>query len=169
SLLLVFIVILLSVAQSFWNSLYDYHLNDPTRSEKMIEAHIDVETYVDNHFYLESQLDDLASNARDDAETIKALSKEIEDYQNELTSDKEMKEKVDKIDELLTNYEPGGDSDLKYQKIDSVFAEDYREVLLSYESDLNSLAKSTSDAELQSDFQQVVDLLGSTCERILES
>src|SRR5690625_174292 len=169
SLLLVFIVILWPVAQSLWNSLFDYRLNDPTRSEKMIEAHIDLETYVDNHFYIESQLDDLASNAGDDAETIKALSKEIEDYQNELISDKEMKEKVDKIDELLTNYEPVGDSDLKYQKIDSEFAEDYREVLLSYESDLNSLAESTSDEELQSDFQQVADLLGSTGESILES
>src|SRR5699024_3364786 len=84
SLLLVCILILCLVSQSFWNSLFNYHVNDPTRSEKMIEEHIDLETYVDNHFYLESQLDDLASNAGDDAETIKALSKEIEDYQNEL-------------------------------------------------------------------------------------
>jgi len=32
--------------------MFDYRLNDPTRSEKMIDANIDLEAYVDNYFLL---------------------------------------------------------------------------------------------------------------------
>jgi len=168
SLLLVFVVILWPVAQSFWNSLFDYRLNDPTRSEKMIEAHIDLETYIDDHFYLESQLEDLASEG-DDPEIIEELSKEIEDYHSELMSDEETQKKADKINELLSSYEPVKDSDLKYQKVDSDFAEDYRETLVSSEEEMNSLAASTSNEDMQNDYEQTADLLGSSGESILKS
>ncbi|HLR53817.1 MAG TPA: ABC transporter permease subunit [Pseudogracilibacillus sp.] len=168
SLLLVFVVILWPVAQSFWNSLFDYRLNDPTRSEKMIESHIDLETYMDDHFYLESQLEDLASEG-DDPEAIEELSADIEDYHSELMSDEETKEKADEIDELLTNYEPVKDSDLKYQKVDGDFAEDYREALVSSEEKMNELAENSSDEELQSDYEQTADLLESSGESILKS
>ena len=168
SLLLVFVVILWPVAQSFWNSLFDYRLNDPTRSEKMIESHIDLETYMDDHFYLESQLEDLASEG-DDPEAIEELSADIEDYHSELMSDEETKEKADEIDELLTNYEPVKDSDLKYQKVDGDFAEDYREALVSSEEKVNELAEKSSDEELQSDYEQTADLLESSGESILKS
>lgn len=168
SLLLVFVVILWPVAQSFWNSLFDYRLNDPTRSEKMIEAHIDLETYIDDHFYLESQLEDLASEG-DDPEIIEELSTEIEDYHSELMSNEETQKKADKINELLTNYEPVKDSDLKYQKVDSDFAEDYRETLVSSEEELDSLAAATSNEDLQNDYEQTADLLGSSGESILKS
>src|SRR5699024_9749458 len=168
SLLLVFVVILWPVAQSFWNSLFDYRLNDPTRSEKMIESHIDLETYMDDHFYLESQLEDLASEG-DDPEAIEELSADIEDYHSELMSDEETKEKADEIDELLTNYEPVKESDLKYQKVDGDFAEDYREALVSSEEKMNELAENSSDEELQSDYEQTADLLESSGESILKS
>lgn len=168
SLLLVFIVILWPVAQSFWNSLFDYRLNDPTRSEKMIESHIDLETYLDDHFYLESQLEDLASEG-DNKETVEELSAEIEGYHSELMSDEETKKKADEINELLTNYEPVKDSDLKYQKVDSDFADEYRESLASSEDELNLLAEDVSDEELQSDYEQTAELLESSGESILKS
>src|SRR5699024_8501493 len=161
------VVILWPVAQSFWNSLFDYRLNDPTRSEKMIESHIDLETYMDDHFYLESQLEDLASEGEgDDPEASEELSADIEDYHSELMSDEEIKEKADEIDELLTNYEPVKDSDLKYQKVDGDFAEDYREALVSSEEKMNELAENSSDEELQSDYEQTADLLESSGESI---
>src|SRR5699024_11487526 len=66
SLILVFVVILWPVTQSFWNSMFDYRLNDPTRSEKMMDANIDLETYVDNYFFIDSQLESLADAADGD-------------------------------------------------------------------------------------------------------
>lgn len=52
SLVLVMVVVLWPVAQSFYNSLFDYRLNDPSRSQLMLSATIDLERYVDNHFYI---------------------------------------------------------------------------------------------------------------------
>src|SRR5699024_9242716 len=71
--------------------------------------------------------------------------------------------------ELLTNYEPVKDSDLKYQKVDGDFAEDYREALVSSEEKMNELAENSSDEEFQSDYEQTADLLESSGESILQS
>src|SRR5699024_5647932 len=84
-------------------------------------------------------------------------------------SDEETQKKADKINELLSSYEPVKDSDLKYQKVDSDFAEDYRETLVSSEEEMNSLAASTSNEDMQNDYEQTADLLGSSGESILKS
>src|SRR5699024_10751991 len=132
----------------------------------MIESHIDLETYMDDHFYLESQLEDLASEG-DDPEATEELSADIEDYHSELMSDEETKEKADEIDELLTNYEPVKDSDVKYQKVDGDVAEHDREALVSSEEKVNEVAANSSEEELQPDYGQAADLLESSDESIL--
>src|SRR5699024_9756632 len=60
SLILIIAVVLWPVAQSFYNSMFDYRLNDPARSQRMLSATIDLERYVDNYFYIDGQLETLA-------------------------------------------------------------------------------------------------------------
>jgi multiple sugar transport system permease protein len=171
SLILVFVVILWPVAQSFWNSMFDYRLNDPTRSEKMMDANIDLETYVDNYFFIESQLDSLADSADgdQDVQTIHDIEAGIDKYHGELISDKQVKEKVDKVDKLLMSYKPVNDSELKYLKVDNDFAADYRDALSAYQQDLEAIAVSSDDKDVQADFQQTADLLGASSDSILKS
>src|SRR5699024_9556471 len=83
-------------------------------------------------------------------------------------SDEDTKEKADEIDELLSNYEPEKDSDLKYQKVYGDLAEDYREELVFSEEKVNELSEKSSDEELQSDYEQTADLLESSGESILK-
>lgn len=170
SLILVCIVVLWPVAQSFWNSLFDYRLNDPNRSELMLSANIDLERYVDNHYYLNSQLDDLATKVDSDATAkIEEMKVGISHQHEQLLADEETKQKVEKVDELLMSYQPVTDSELKYQKIDNDFSNRYREELLHYQASLMEIAEVTADEDLSQSIEQTADLTGATSETILQS
>src|SRR5699024_6149795 len=86
ALLLVFVVIIWPIIQSFWNSMFDYRLNDPTRSEKMMSSNIDLENYLDDHFYIPRQLDSITETTDDPQVTdaISEIEEGIESYHSEL-------------------------------------------------------------------------------------
>lgn len=169
SLLLVIAVVLWPVAQSFYNSLFDYRLNDPTRSQLMLGSTIDLERYVDNHFYIEGQLETLASEDEALATTATAIQEEIDQYHAQLIEDDDIKQKVEKIDEMLASFTPVRDSELKYAEVDNDFASDYREVLSSAQEELNRAAEQALNEQVASTITQTADLLGATSENILES
>ncbi|WP_449355136.1 carbohydrate ABC transporter permease [Virgibacillus natechei] len=171
SLILVFAVVLWPVAQSFYNSLFDYRLNDPARSELMLGATIDLERYVDNYFYIDGQLDDLESDMADEEmiNTIASIRNGVDGYHEELISDGEIKQKVEQIDEMLVTYTPVTDDELKYAELDNDFASAYRGALDSYQEKLTTMAESSSDETTAQNFQQTADLLGATSDNILES
>ncbi|AIF44432.1 MULTISPECIES: carbohydrate ABC transporter permease [Virgibacillus] len=171
SLLLVIVVVLWPVAQSFYNSLFDYRLNDPTRSQLMLRATIDLERYVDNYFYIGDQLESLANNAdsKETTDTINKIQQDIESYHSKLISDEEMRNKVEKIDEMLMNYTPVKDSELKYSELENDFAVSYREALTSHSATLKDIAESSTNEQLSQQLQQSSDLLASTAGNILKS
>ncbi|WP_152656168.1 carbohydrate ABC transporter permease [Oceanobacillus sp. CFH 90083] len=170
SIILVVLVTLWPVAQSFYNSLFDYRLNDPTRSERMLSANMDLERYVDNYFYIDGQLDNLEGSAvGDDIATIKQARETIEGFHSELASDSEINAKMEQIDEMLMNFEPVSDTDLKYSKLDNDFAEDYRAALISISEDLQEMAATTDNDELAQNYEQASSLLEATSTNILES
>ena len=171
SLILVIVVVLWPVAQSFYNSLFDYRLNDPARSQLMLSATIDLERYVDNHYYLGGQLDSLidSAEAEENAGKVKEIQQNIESYHAELISDEEINSKVEKIDELLMNFTPVRDSELKYSKLDNDFAKDYRDALEAHSAALTEMAESSGNEQTSQAFQQTADLLESTAGNILKS
>ncbi|MDC3412039.1 sugar ABC transporter permease [Aquibacillus sp. 3ASR75-11] len=171
SLLLVFIVTLWPVAQSFYNSMFDYRLNDPTRSQRMLGSNIDLENYVDNYFYLEGQLDNLENTVQSEeaTKTVTDIDEGVENYHSQLLSNDTIKQKVAKVDELLMNYKPVTDNELKYNKLDNDFAEDYREALGTYQQQLAELSQATDDEVLSKSLIQTSELLGSMQKNILES
>ncbi|GGB32672.1 ABC transporter permease subunit [Virgibacillus dakarensis] len=171
SLILVFVVVLWPVAQSFYNSLFDYRLNDPARSQLMLGATIDLERYVDNHYYIDSQLEDLTSGEENEEiiNTITSIKESIDQYHAQLISDEEINTKVEKIDEMLASFTPVTDEDLKYAKIDNDLASDYREKLHSSSEELTAIAESAGDQTKNQKFQQTADLLEATSGNILES
>ncbi|ASN04599.1 carbohydrate ABC transporter permease [Virgibacillus necropolis] len=171
SLILVIVVVLWPVAQSFWNSMFDYRLNDPARSETLLGSNIDLENYLDNYFYIEGQLEDLEGSAEkpEVKETITNIEEGINEFHSNLLSDDAVKQKVDKINQMLMNYEPVTNEELKYIEIENDFAESYRSALDSYQTDLMQIAESASDDALSEQFKQTAGLIGSTSETILKS
>lgn len=171
SLILVFVVILWPVTQSFWNSLFDYRLNDPTRSQKMLSATIDLERYTDNYFYINNQLDNLENQTDNpnDREKLTAIKDGINEYHEELLSDQTIAEKIAEIDELLMNFQPVTSNDLKYNKINNELAESYREDLAHYQQTLTEIGAAIDDEQIGQQFQQSAELLQSTHNTILKS
>lgn len=171
SLILIFAVVLWPVVQSFYNSLFDYRLNDPTRSQLMLGATIDLERYVDNLFYIDSQLDNLTNETNNEElqKEINAINDDIKQYHIDLISDQEIKTKIEKIDELLMSFKPVRDPDLKYIKVDNKFAKDYRQTLESSADHIRNMAALNTDELTVEKFQQTADLLQATSKNILES
>lgn len=170
SIILVVLITLWPVAQSFYNSLFDYRLNDPTRSERMLSANMDLERYVDNYFYIDGQLSNLESSADgDDLAAIQQARETIEGFHSELESDSEINAKMEQIDEMLMNFEPISDSDLKYAKLDNDFAEDYRTALSSLSEELQVMAAEADNEDLAQNYEQTSSLIEATSTNILES
>ncbi|WP_100371984.1 carbohydrate ABC transporter permease [Bacillus sp. FJAT-45037] len=131
ALLLVIFITLWPVAISFYNSLFDYRLNDPTRSQKMLSSTIDLEAYVNTYYYLDRTLSDLSEG---DPEIGYELElKEIEDnvrgLHQELLSDSNIESRYETVEDMVMRYQPVTNNDLKYVKIDNELAHDYKETL----------------------------------------
>ncbi len=171
SLILIVAVVLWPVAQSFYNSLFDYRLNDPTRSQRMLSSTMDLERYVDNYFYIDRQLENLADETSNPEveQTIADIRAGVEEFHSQLISDEEIKEKVEQIDDLLMSFTPVRDSELKYTKVDNDFAEEYSKALQSYSEELTKIAEANQDEAVSQPLQQTADLLSSTSGNILES
>lgn len=171
SLLLVLVVVIWPVGQSFWNSLFDYRLNDPTRSQLMLDANMDLERYVDNHYYLGKSLDGLAESTKDETEQqmITNIKIDIEKYHAELVSDPVIEQKVKEIDVLLMAYKPVTNMELKYNEVDNDFASSYRASLDTSKQKLLDIAAASSDENVRQQFEQTADLMGATSQTILKS
>lgn len=168
SLVLIIAVILWPISLSIWNSLFDYRLNDPAKSQKMVSEHIDLERYANNYYYLSNSLDDLENNAQDSKtkETVSELKNNIEGYHLELLDDPVMKDKYDQVNDFIASFKPVVDDDLKYAKIDSNLADGYKETL---QESIDSIQALVPEGDQESNLDDIQAQIKSTDEAILDS
>lgn len=102
ALLLILVIAIYPVARSFYLSLYDIRLNDPTKSEPHQQYAIDVDRYADNMLLLGSALDKEAAQAEGDAQTrLTQLREEVDEIQAVLAEDPAFQERFETVDNLL--------------------------------------------------------------------
>ncbi|WHX43047.1 sugar ABC transporter permease [Mesobacillus sp. AQ2] len=168
SLILIIGIILWPISLSFWNSLFDYRLNDPAKSQKMVSEHIDLERYANNYYYLSSSLEELEASSND-SESKKAISEikdRIEGYHDQLLENPEMKGKYNQVNDLIASFKPVVDDDLKYAKIESDLAEDYKATL---RDSINSIQQLKLEEEQEGSLADMKEQMKATDEAILES
>lgn len=141
SIILILAVVIWPITQSFWNSLFDYRLNDPTKSQKMLTDYIDLERYANNYFFLSNTLKDMeaASKEPEIQQSLTEIDKDIEQQHKKLVGDKKIKDKYDKVNNLLASFKPVTDSKLKFTKMDSDLARSYSETLQKAQKKLSSI------------------------------
>ncbi|WP_144478399.1 carbohydrate ABC transporter permease [Cytobacillus oceanisediminis] len=168
SLILIIGIILWPISLSFWNSLFDYRLNDPAKSQKMVSEHIDLERYANNYYYLSSSLEELeaSSNDSESKKTISEIKDRIEGYHDQLLENPEMKGKYDQVNDLIASFKPVVDDDLKYAKIESDLAEDYKATL---RDSINSIRQLKLEEEQEGSLADIKEQMKATDEAILES
>ncbi len=127
SLILIAIVVLYPIAMSFWNSMFDYRLNNPEKSIRMLSSQIDLERYASDYYYLQKNLEELEIDQSSQwADTIE------KNHQN-LLNESDIKKQYKYVEEKVANFEPIKEKDEKYAPINDDTAE-------AYKADLNSIS-----------------------------
>ncbi|WP_409270235.1 carbohydrate ABC transporter permease [Neobacillus sp. SCS-31] len=164
SLLLILAVVIWPITQSFWNSLFDYRLNDPTRSQKMLTDNIDLERYANNYYYLSNSLESLEESVKetDVNQVLSDINTQIESYHKKLLGEPGMEDKYKKVNDIIASFRPVTDSKLKYSKLDSKLAADYSTVLEKADKKLDKLQFGPEEEAIAADLkEQLKDTRGA--------
>ncbi len=170
SILLIVFIALWPVAQSFYNSLFDYRLNDPNRSQKMISANVDLERYIDTHYYLQKSVENLKGTVEGEHEVlIESFIQSLHGLHEQLRQEPNVTERYEKVQEIIQALQPVRDRDLKYAKIENQLSEEYMAFLLTTEEEFRQLAEHSKDEEVASSFIETAEELVRLEDSILSS
>ncbi|KGX91553.1 ABC transporter permease [Pontibacillus halophilus JSM 076056 = DSM 19796] len=166
SLVLIAVIVLWPIALSFWNSLFDYRLNDPALSQRTLGSEVNLERYADNYDFVNMTMDELLQSSIND-ETTTAVS-DIEEGLNErhetFLSTSEHEEKYEEVLETVQSHYAVKDESLKYVSIDEELKEEYSTYLTSESDRLASLSNEQSGeaARLLSELSGQMKLMESS-------
>lgn len=163
ALILIAAVTLWPVAQSFWNSMFDYRLNDPTRNQTTLTYQVDMETYAKNYFYIDGDLEALedATEGTDLQPIVNQFREDIVSLNEEFTTDPDLQEQYEIVDEMVTKYEPVNDRELRYAGLESDFAQDYGGTLENARETFTNSLDEFDDEEIETALNQATSSLGS--------
>ncbi|WP_221568892.1 carbohydrate ABC transporter permease [Alkalihalobacillus sp. TS-13] len=139
SLLLILVIAIWPVIQSFYFSLFDMRLNNPTKSEVHTSHMIDLHRYLDNYFLLEGAIDKELDNASGgNEETLNSVKQDLSTLDSSLLEDEEIKERYEIIDEKLMKFEKVGSKE-KLVEVEKERAEDIQATLNDIKEKVNGL------------------------------
>jgi multiple sugar transport system permease protein len=141
SLLLIFVIAIWPVMQSFYFSLFDLKLNDPTRSEVHLSHNIDLDRYLNNYPFLVGAIDSEMKTSSEKNQ-LQEVKTELEDMDKKLQNDSALKEKYQSVNDKLMNFEQVGNKE-SIAKIDNSIAEDFGKTGESINKKLKSISKET--------------------------
>lgn len=151
SMILILIIAIWPVFQSFYYSMFDLRLNNPVKSEAYVSYKVNLQTYLDNYPFLISSLEDEVDQATGKTKTeLEAIKANLEKVDAELKADGELSSKYDEIDEKLTVMEPISE-ELAVSDLD-------KEVALNLEKAVTNSSERLR--ELKSELQNPEDVIG---------
>ncbi|MDR7071176.1 multiple sugar transport system permease protein [Fictibacillus barbaricus] len=107
ALILILVIAIWPVIQSFYFSMFDLRLSKPSKSEAFTSYKVDLHTYLDNYPFLISSLEDetekTTGKTKQELEEIKA---HLEKVDSELKADSKVKDRYDQVDEKLMVMKP---------------------------------------------------------------
>ncbi|WP_349409637.1 carbohydrate ABC transporter permease [Pseudalkalibacillus sp. SCS-8] len=139
SLLLILTIAIWPVLQSFYFSMFDMRLNDPTKSEVHTSYTLDLKRYLDNYPFLQGALDkELNQVSGEEAEKLKSVQEDLNQLDATLLKDKEIAARYEAIDEKLMNFEKVG-SDERMIDVKKERAIEIQQILNSVKKELKTL------------------------------
>ncbi|PRO64888.1 carbohydrate ABC transporter permease [Alkalicoccus urumqiensis] len=149
ALILIFAVTLWPVAQSFYNSMFDYRLNDPERNQTTLSYQIDLERYADGYYFYEGDMESLISSLDgEDASQAEEIQSTIDEYHQMIVNSDNIGDQYQTVEEMVNNFQPVNDDNLKYGSINNDFTEEYIGVLENSSDELSAIAEGL-DEDLQ--------------------
>ncbi|PTM59941.1 carbohydrate ABC transporter membrane protein 1 (CUT1 family) [Desmospora activa DSM 45169] len=164
ALLLILVIAIYPVARSFYLSLYDIRLNDPTKSEPHRQYAIDVDRYADNLLLLGSALDREIEQAEGDAqERLTQLRGELEEVQGVLAEDPAFVERFETVDNLLLE---GEDVPAELKRI--TIQNEQADVVVDKFRKINTILVDLNRQQALADGKRVVGLSNGLKETVIE-
>ncbi|WP_409299253.1 carbohydrate ABC transporter permease [Peribacillus sp. SCS-26] len=140
-MLLIFLVAVWPVLQSFYFSLFDLRLNSPVKSEVHLNYSVNLVKYLDSYPFLISTIDD-EIDENHAADALQKAKTQLEDLDAELQKDKEIKVKYDQVNDKLLAFEQPGE-DIRMAELDKDVAEKYLKTTSSVADILRETARET--------------------------
>ncbi len=163
SLILILVIAIWPVIQSFYFSLFDYKLNDPAKSGVHMSYNIDLAKYLDNVPFLITGIDKELSDAPPEAASqLKEIKENISSYDDQLKNDDKVKDNYEKVNDALMNYE-NPSSDVAFVKIDKSFGENFEKTFTSVQQNLQKL----QDKEMLKNGDRLTGLANGAMESIV--
>ncbi|KAF0994856.1 carbohydrate ABC transporter permease [Geobacillus sp. TFV-3] len=123
AMLLILAIAIWPVIQSFYYSLFDYRLNDPTKSSIHWSYSLDLEGYLQNYPFLKSALkQEMATADGQTKQTLAQIEQKLAKLDAAIRSDDQVAKQYDKVNEVLDNFETPSD-ELKIAELDKQTAE----------------------------------------------
>ena len=162
ALILILAISIWPVFQSFYFSLFDLRLNEPTKSEVHLDYQIDLDRYLQNYPFLvgaiNSEID--KGNSSDELTEMKAT---LEELDASIKENPKAEENYDVINAKLDSFEKVPD-DMKYIEIDESVAKDFTSSVKAINNDLITI---NENGELEKG-DKIVGLSSALTEIVVE-
>ncbi len=165
AMILIFLIAIWPVLQSFYFSLFDLKLNNPTKSEVHLSYNLDLERYLNNYPFLIGAIDNEIKNGNG-AEELQSIKEKLQAIDKKIQSNSNISAKYDSINDKLMNFEQVN-PDVSIIEIDRNMAKEYEKtaeiindnikklsvnVKFSQEKQVLGLAAGYGDALIQPNF-----------------
>ncbi|RXT15245.1 carbohydrate ABC transporter permease [Ammoniphilus sp. CFH 90114] len=136
ALLIIIVIAIWPVVRSFWISLYDIRLNDPTKTEIHSTYGIDLERYVGTMPTLLRAIDREMKQAEPEGATrLESIRENLANLDQVIRTQEQVANRYEEVDQLLYDFRPVP-QDLKYASIDLAVTEEIKASLKQMEAEL---------------------------------
>ncbi|MGC4377128.1 sugar ABC transporter permease [Fictibacillus sp. Mic-4] len=142
ALILILVIAIWPVLQSFYFSLFDLRLNNPTKSSTHINYSLDLDRYLNNYPFLIGTIDSeiRSGNAPDQLQKIKERLQQVD---REIQQDPTVKKSYNAVNEKLMNFQQVP-SDLSIVDVDRDTAKKLMKEVTAIANEVSALTKETT-------------------------
>lgn len=148
AIIIIAAIALYPVLRSFWFSLHDIRLNNPTKNQVYSSYQLNMENYFSNNNLADYALKQAVNGAQgEDKEKLQEYLSKLEDINSTLLKQKNVASRLDRVKVFTDKFQPVKDNSLKYAAIDKTVAvtahEDFqnlRDEIIKVDDDKNILA-----------------------------
>jgi len=146
ALLLILAIAIWPVIQSFYYSLFDYRLNDPTKSSIHLNYSLDLERYLQNYPFLQSALkQELAAADGTVKEMLTEVEQKLMNMDDAIRKDEQAAKQYDQVNEALDNFETPSE-EIKIAELDEQTA---KQLTSTVDDVVQTLKQVRKDGELK--------------------
>ncbi|WP_226655764.1 carbohydrate ABC transporter permease [Pseudalkalibacillus hwajinpoensis] len=162
ALILILAISIWPVFQSFYFSLFDLRLNEPTKSEVHLDYQIDLDRYLQNYPFLVGAINSEIDKGNS-SEELTEMKVTLEELDASIRKNPKAEENYDVINAKLDSFENVPD-DMKYVEIDENVAKDFTSSVKAINNDLMTI---NENGELEKG-DKIVGLSSALTEIVVE-